>query len=198
MRGKLHNLKFDGEFIRITPADAGKTFHFKCNVRELWGSPPRMRGKQFSAVLCTLRKRITPADAGKTISFHLPTISLIGSPPRMRGKLSPLRRHCKPHRITPADAGKTTGFPQCAWVSEDHPRGCGENLVIAGGIMLGRGSPPRMRGKRALAAVAVGTVRITPADAGKTLFFKKSCIAHRDHPRGCGENVCIRINAADI
>ena len=45
-----------------------------------------------------------------------------------------------------------------------------------------------MRGKRALAAVAVGTVRITPADAGKTSFLACLTVIYQDHPRGCGEN----------
>ena len=30
--------------------------------------------------------------------------------------------------------------------------------------------------------------RITPADAGKTVRFKRQRCAQRDHPRGCGEN----------
>ena len=55
--------------------------------------------------------------------------------------------------------------------------------------MVTGGSPPQVRGKRPLAAVAVGTVRITPAGAGKT----ESCLIKyaltKDHPRRCGENM---------
>ena len=32
-------------------------------------------------------------------------------------------------RITPADAGKTFEFGQVQFGIEDHPRGCGENML---------------------------------------------------------------------
>ena len=32
-------------------------------------------------------------------------------------------------------------------------------------------------------------LRITPADAGKTLLLRSCVIVGVDHPRGCGENV---------
>ena len=53
------------------------------------------------------------------------------------------------------------------------------------------GSPPRMRGKHAVTSSEVISIRITPADAGKTalpnVFFRSGW----DHPRGCGEN-CLK------
>ena len=72
-------------------------------------------------------------------------------------------------RITPADAGKTPKIDANCTVSEDHPRGCGENNVMGGIASLILGSPPRMRGKLAYMLVEAGVNRITPADAGKTL-----------------------------
>ena len=51
---------------------------------------------------------------------------------------------------------------------QDHPRGCGENRTPRLLKTLCRGSPPRMRGKLAIAHY--------------------SQAVHGDHPRGCGEN----------
>ena len=47
-----------------------------------------------------------------------------------------------------------------------------------------------MRGKPLLGFDFVGIRRITPADAGKTVFILLFFLEPRDHPRGCGENVC--------
>ena len=77
-------------------------------------------------------------------------------------------------RITPADAGKTTNRSALRLQCQDHPRGCGENLVLVSIKKLFLGSPPRMRGKQAVAVVAVAVVGITPADAGKTNTHRKS------------------------
>ena len=71
----------------------------------------------------------------------------------------------------------------------DHPRGCGENSHIGFWGMLGKGSPPRMRGKHTLSRVGRLLVRITPADAGKTFQCAALTRFNWDHPRGCGENL---------
>ena len=132
---------------RITPADAGKTpscdgrppeyedhprgcgenDSFYLPLRQVKGSPPRMRGKLAMLMLCALRPGITPADAGKTSIVHayyytikdhprgcgenLPPVLLLmpqaGSPPRMRGKPSREEVTFFLPRITPAGAGKT-------------------------------------------------------------------------------------------
>ena len=52
----------------------------------------------------------------------------------------------------------------------DHPRGCGENRFGFSVIFQQAGSPPRMRGKQINNFFNVIVLRITPADAGKTLF----------------------------
>ena len=111
-----------------------------------------------------------------------------GSPPRMRGKRlnQPIRRQSR--RITPADAGKTPPLSQICRHDKDHPRGCGENCPIAQPRYLGRGSPPRMRGKLRGHLATVKQNGITPADAGKTFLRAETTVLHEDHPRGCGEN----------
>ena len=91
MRGKRNTNAESNISGRITPADAGKTpnvaFKVKgnmdhprgcgenfANVRfndEVYGSPPRMRGKLLQFYSSSTFDRITPADAGKTQFFVL-------------------------------------------------------------------------------------------------------------------------------
>ena len=134
------------------------------------------------------KRRITPADAGKTRKHDpgaqierdhprgcgenrlMPQLGRIqsGSPPRMRGKrnISSLREDH--NGITPADAGKTGVGNGGSSVSEDHPRGCGENRARELYQEQYAGSPPRMRGKLSRHYDFGLGARITPADAGKT------------------------------
>ena len=107
----------------------------------------------------------------------------------MRGKLNTKMPAYPLSRITPADAGKTKGRTQKRALSWDHPRGCGENLVHLLRGLLPPGSPPRMRGKRASVRKSGVSIRITPADAGKTVKVGRPEIRDKDHPRGCGENI---------
>ena len=69
--------------------------------------------------------------------------------------------------ITPADAGKTKRVDVGIQFFEDHPRGCGENTDPELLLMYILGSPPRMRGKLPSLLSGMGSLRITPADAGK-------------------------------
>ena len=55
-------------------------------------------------------------------------------------------------------------------------------------MKMKRGSPPRMRGKLNTNLLLRSCVRITPADAGKTIKRCPDRAIARDHPRGCGEN----------
>ena len=71
---------------------------------------------------------------------------------------------------------------------QDHPRGCGENVVCRAVNPRKLGSPPRMRGKPLSMSAAPIANRITPADAGKTSLHVYAHGFYWDHPRGCGEN----------
>ena len=53
------------------------------------------------------------------------------------------------------------------------------------------GSPPRVRGKPRGSGSSFPRIRITPACAGKTNSFIAALKACQDHPRVCGENLCI-------
>ena len=95
---------------------------------------------------------------------------MVGSPPRMRGKLFAGVNGVSASGITPADAGKTCNRENLIKQREDHPRGCGENKNEKGGTYERKGSPPRMRGKRADSWRKKLEYGITPADAGKTFY----------------------------
>ena len=86
----------------------------------------------------------------------------------MRGKHGFDNPQKEVDRITPADAGKTCTAGAQSANPTDHPRGCGENVVL---IEATKGAP-----------------WITPADAGKTRAVLPRLGRDRDHPRGCGEN----------
>ena len=167
MRGKPTRTKEHFTKNRITPADAGKTYCQQPGEERSKGSPPRMRGKPRLLFIHQIFKGITPADAGKTQPRDMrgtacwdhprgcgenvrPVFSVrlvTGSPPRMRGKHVNVKGQKTPKRITPADAGKTIVFNNCKIARWDHPRGCGENGARSTPAPVGRGSPPRMRGK---------------------------------------------------
>ena len=152
------------------------------------GSPPRMRGKPYSAFFNVASPRITPAHAGKTIYSIVKLNTLrdhpracgenhttlrtagcrTGSPPRMRGKPNVYTDVVAREGITPAHAGKTPSIRHLAGGGRDHPRACGENPLVAFTHAQRR--------------------RITPAHAGKTEIGHNFCDAKRDHPRACGEN----------
>ena len=154
-------------YIRITPADAGKTAKKR------------------------IRRRYTrdhPRGCGENLQHFTPRLLLGGSPPRMRGKQGKITCPLMNWRITPADAGKTTFIRFTSLFLMDHPRGCGENSVLIEPLGCLPGSPPRMRGKQFGCSSPLMWSRITPADAGKTRNTPHTARQRQDHPRGCGEN----------
>ena len=84
--------------------------------------------------------------------------------------------------------GKLGDNPTMPPIPEDHPRGCGENVLDGTEKDETLGSPPRMRGKRGYVPVGGHDGGITPADAGKTRQCHLIKALGEDHPRGCGEN----------
>ena len=59
--------------------------------------------------------------------------------------------------------------------------------------MLGKGSPPQVRGKHLRTEFPRGADGITPAGAGKTTFGNSFNATGWDHPRRCGENSVITL-----
>ena len=175
-------------------------------------SPPRMRGKGVVQRQIALVVGITPACAGKRCLGHLFQVELRdhprvcgekrlprsmaciyqGSPPRVRGKGHDSVPLPLLHGITPACAGKRP--PTGRWTSSpwDHPRVCGEKPPAGSGLYLILGSPPRMRGKVNLLLDGNIPLGITPAYAGKRPLTVCWRWQKRDHPRVCGEKMCIQ------
>ena len=85
----------------------------------------------------------------------------------MRGKGASWKCLLDCKGITPAYAGKRFTRSNSVYISEDHPRLCGEKLDIAEAVQEDKGSPPPMRGKVPRSSVIFDCVRITPAYAGK-------------------------------
>ena len=180
-------------------------------VTEIWaieeGSPPRMRGKGRLFHALGHYHGITPAHAGKRTgdrsdghcrwdhpracgeksqiaSVHS---SSKGSPPRMRGKGQCGVVAQRIRRITPAHAGKSFCAVRISQEQKDHPRVCGEKLILYTDRCVKPGSPPRVRGKGTSTRWRETAGRITPACAGKSVHPLHNSVMHGDHPRVCGE-----------
>ena len=142
--------------LRITPADAGKTYR-------------EMREK--------ISQQDHPRGCGENLKARSQSWSGRGSPPRMRGKPFQNTLQACPRRITPADAGKTHAPRPISATPQDHPRGCGENVNKFSADFKNIGSPPRMRGKPLQRIKQRVPTRITPADAGKTRVYCRVRVA---------------------
>ena len=147
MRGKPHCSARRFNIPRITPACAGKTVFF--NPKQITiGDHPRVCGENF------LSSAMHPI--------------IVGLPPRVRGKHGKPTLATRFGGITPACAGKTTVKNVLKSFTQDHPRVCGENKDTIVQLLLNRGSPPRVRGKRVYSRSKRIPRGITPACAGKT------------------------------
>ncbi len=93
--------------------------------------------------------------------------------------------------ITPAHAGKRGPGRERAPGDRDHPRTCGEKYQEDDDMTQDQGSPPHMRGKARVRAHGVGHVGITPAHAGKSSDQRQRLRLRWDHPRTCGEKLCV-------
>ncbi len=126
MRGKVS--RYDGKynFYRITPAYAGK--------RSAW-------------FLRSPLKRDHPRLCGEKRKFPMCPAILQGSPPPMRGKEAMQHLIKLVKGITPAYAGKSYDRHWQCSAGGDHPRLCGEKLLLCRQSRPLWGSPPPMRGK---------------------------------------------------
>ena len=134
--------------------------------------------------------------------------AVTGSPPHVRGKAAIPARRVPADRITPACAGKSVITHDLAALCEDHPRMCGEKVIVWPSGLFTVGSPPHVRGKVRRWWVRCRCVRdhprmcgekivhalgyrllqgITPACAGKRQSPSCTTMVNGDHPRMCGE-----------
>ena len=106
----------------------------------------------------------------------------------MRGKLVDVKLHLRGFRNIPVYAGKTIKIWATQSSAGEHPRVCGENIYLIGGMNPTMGTSPRMRGKHLHAVRTTGFNRNIPAYAGKTIAPSIWCMTSEEHPRVCGEN----------
>ena len=126
VRGKGWATGASGTSGRIIPAGAGKRDHAR-GLAPAAGDHPRGCGEKVEAVAC--------------LDVHP------GSSPRVRGKAGAGRRGGLLAGIIPAGAGKRPAVPAAGRDRRDHPRGCGEKLLIHTFFQQTIGSSPRVRGK---------------------------------------------------
>ena len=100
-----------------------------------------------------------------------------GSPPRVRG--TEKSKHCIfiQDRITPACAGNRALRLVAPGPLADHPRVCGEQDMLIGGLLDILGSPPRVRGTACKTKFTDAHFGITPACAGNRVSVVTSAPA---------------------
>ena len=86
----------------------------------------------------------------------------------MRGKLPDSHQSAPQIRNIPAYAGKTVAHKGSTTQSEEHPRVCGENILIDSTGSPFCGTSPRMRGKQGVTNITIISPGNIPAYAGKT------------------------------
>ena len=151
---------------RITPACAGRSKP-KSRRQSFEGDHPRVCGEK-KVIVCNA---VVPA----------------GSPPRVRGEVIPCFTVWGARRITPACAGRRGPQASCAAVPQDHPRVCGEKVLLVSKSGSMGGSPPRVRGEGGNTEDLHVRNGITPACAGRNLLWQSHASPETDHPRVCGE-----------
>ena len=172
------------------------------------GSSPRMRGTLDVSMVAPLFSWIIPAYAGNTSLPHKricrhrdhPRVCgehdskgrrvayVAGSSPRMRGTQGRVGQADEEAGIIPAYAGNTLARSRRPSRARDHPRVCGEHLVVGGEAVTSAGSSPRMRGTRVDRVHGDFVGGIIPAYAGNTSRTTRTAHGSRDHPRVCGEH----------
>ena len=114
-----------------------------------------------------------------------------GSSPHVRGALP--SRLCRVHSsgIIPACAGSTHASRISVPSSWDHPRMCGEHMLMDALFPQTPGSSPHVRGAQSWHTTHYAKSGIIPACAGSTYDRLTILGMNRDHPRMCGEHTLI-------
>ena len=151
------------------------------------GITPACAGKRFASAATSAPLRDHPRVCGEKVLVRGADGLPAGSPPRVRGKVKRMYNAGANRGITPACAGKRVKHCVLRSFCLNHPRVCGEKVIHRRLLSIGRGSPPRARGKVRSNVRSTNSVGITPACAGKRGVFKLDTGAPRDHPRVRGE-----------
>ena len=157
-----------------------------------------MRGAPFRDGDAGLGHQDHPRGCGEHLDDCRRVSVFAGSSPRMRGAPRAQGWAICPARIIPADAGSTRPIPRLVLACGDHPRGCGEHLMVTLRSPSYLGSSPRMRGAPYSSTDGVGHHGIIPADAGSTEKLSYLNSVDEDHPRGCGEHSLTTIQKCTV
>ena len=149
MRGTAVSGKADTHNCRITPAHAGNRWH----------------NRQRAAI-----NQDHPRSCGEQSSSMVGSPPPVGSPPLMRGTVAYTAVPTSHFGITPAHAGNSGQNVLDKSFKQDHPRSCGEQILIAILMLVILGSPPLMRGTGGKSGDTGRRLRITPAHAGNSLI----------------------------
>ena len=112
----------------------------------------------------------------------------------MRGPPNPDNIYELLQGITPACAGTTSYRRPLMIFFMDHPRMCGDHSFRSHLNWLKQGSPPHVRGPLMVLLFHHTGLRITPACAGTTEEDEEVTVEDWDHPRMCGDHVCVSID----
>ena len=168
VRGKDFLPLWGGGKMGDHPRVCGEKYHQSDHTLPHMRITPAYAGKSTSLSATKWQKKDHPRVCGEKMSFRSWIVSGLGSPPRMRGKEEFACSDGSQVGITPAYAGKSREVVCHVCVVTDHPRVCGEKPLARRLWRISKGSPPRMRGKGVSSSLEEGSMRITPAYAGKS------------------------------
>ena len=154
------------------------------------GIIPACTGNTQSGRLTSKFKWDHPRTCGEHSTVTISPLLSVGSSPHVRGAPERFEAFARAVGIIPACAGSTTSIGHNWTGMWDHPRMCGEHVVLPPFFWTVSGSSPHVRG----ALARVGHLRpqpgIIPACAGSTESAANHARSRRDHPRMCGEHLC--------
>ena len=154
------------------------------------GIIPACAGSTLPTTWRPLPTRDHPRMCGEHSAVPFGAIVRRGSSPHVRGARVDVHVSRTHVGIIPACAGSTPRRcprPPAGW---DHPRMCGEHLVVNAKKATDKGSSPHVRGAHRDQQPDCVQPGIIPACAGSTRGSSAGLELCRDHPRMCGEHSC--------
>ena len=131
--------------------------------------------------------RFTPTGVGNAWCPRTRGRGLAGSPPRVWGMLRAAGRQHSSGRFTPTGVGNAASAGGGLGRAAVHPHGCGECSVQPSGIVVVRGSPPRVWGMPSPSVGSNARSRFTPTGVGNAQTGSFVAPRRSVHPHGCGE-----------
>ena len=149
---------------------------------------PAHAGKTDTDAHPTQFERAHPRSRGENTTRVIATFSGCGSSPLTRGKPRSREEMSRGRGLIPAHAGKTAYRCVHGIIASAHPRSRGENPLVYGADLEGRGSSPLTRGKPFSSQFSYRKDGLIPAHAGKTTVGRHRAHERGAHPRSRGEN----------